>query len=181
MVGGRGGFTPPAFKMATNAASPREGGREELSLALQELGIMEEIYPYEFGPQRNGMKGIFCKNLFLKDRKGQFYLIIFPEDKVIDLKELKVKVHAHRNFSFSSSEDLLAKLGVPPGAVTPLGLIFDPSGSIRVIIDQSLADDPDSLLNFHPLTPDETMLISFSNLETFIKHTGHSFLVLKLN
>lgn len=32
---------------------------------------------------------IYCKNLFLKDRKGSFYLVIYKEDLILDLKFLK--------------------------------------------------------------------------------------------
>lgn len=32
---------------------------------------------------------IYCKNLFLKDRKGSFYLVIYKEDLILDLKLLK--------------------------------------------------------------------------------------------
>lgn len=166
--------------MATNILAPKEGGREHLFLTLLGLGIKTETYPYQNGLGRNGLRGIFCKNLFLKDRKGQFYLIICPEDKTIDLKELKAKLHAHRNFSFGSPEDLFTRLGTAPGAVTPLGLLFDSTPTIRVIIEQRLANSPDTLLNFHPLTPDETMLISFANLDKFVEHTGHSLEILEL-
>ena len=173
----------PTATMATNAVPPMEGERKKrelLSLALQELGIAMETLPYLDRPLRNGMIGVFCKNLFLKDRKGQFYLVICPEDKDVNLKSLKVQLGAHRNFSFGSALDLMGKLGVGPGAVTPLGLIFDTGSSIKVVIDQSLAADPTLLMNFHPLTPDETTLLTFENLETFVKHTGHSLHVLDL-
>ena len=177
------GRPQPTATMASNAGLPREdqrgAGPDILSLVFQQLGIAMETFPYQDLPDRTGMRGTFCKNLFLKDRKGQFYLVICPEGTDVNLKWLKVQLNAHRNFSFGSPEDLRAMLGVSPGGVTPLGLIFDVPPSIRIVIDHSLTVEPDLLLNFHPLAADKTMLLTFENLDKFIKHTGHAVEVLR--
>ena len=59
--------------------------------------------------------GTFCKNLFLKDRRGQYYLVIIHEDERVDLKALKNQLKAHRNLSFATPTDLKDLLGVRPG------------------------------------------------------------------
>lgn len=124
-------------------------------------------------------KGTFCKNLFLKDRKGQFYLVIIPEDFVVDLKYLKQTLGAYRNFSFGKEEDLDRLLGTMPGCVTPYGLSHDAECEVRVIIDATLSE-PHTLLNFHPLVPWLTTLITFSDLNTFVTHSGHQIEVTNL-
>jgi hypothetical protein len=50
--------------------------------------------------RNNSDKTVYCKNIFLKDRKGKFYYIICHEDNNVNLRQLKYKLHAHRNRAF---------------------------------------------------------------------------------
>ena len=177
--------------MATSLAEGGEQGKsgEEVSPSspshlystLSALGIPLQVSPYvDNVDDRNNLPGIFCKNLFLKDRKGQFYLIVVPEDRNVDLKKLKVNLRAHRNFSFVVEEELYSVLGVRAGGVTPFGLLNDTRHVVRVVVDQRLALT-DTSLNFHPLDPDKTFLISFQNLNLFItKCCGHEVEVVNM-
>ncbi|XP_077996582.1 prolyl-tRNA editing protein ProX-like [Glandiceps talaboti] len=156
--------------MATN--KDRGGGRDALLTTLQGIGIKLTTAPYKERGHRNGMTGIFCKNLFLKDRKGQFYLVISSEDTAVDLKWLKRCLNAARNFSFASAEDLSEHLGVEAGCVSPFALINDTHCKIRIILDRNL-QLCNNLLNFHPLNSTETSLISYQDLLVFVKFCGH--------
>lgn len=167
--------------MATyGTPSPMEGGKQLLFLTLQKLGIETETVPYREKPHRSGMKGVFCKNIFLKDRRGQFYLVICCEDKSINMKHLKTQVGAYRNFSFGTEVEMHQKLGVVPGGVTPFGVLFDTTASVTLVIDQDLATS-ESQLNFHPFEPKETTLLKFEQLKHFLNYTGHNFLVLEMS
>lgn len=136
---------------------------------LHALGIPIREFPYGTDDDdRQNVPGLFCKNLFLKDRKGTFYLVITTEEKNVDLKSLKSTVQAHRNFSFATNKDLFQFLGVLPGGVTPFGLLNKPSCNIRIIIDEDLVNS-NADLNFHPLDPVKTFPISFDNLSNFIR------------
>lgn len=153
------------------------GGTEEprdlrVLEALHHLAITTETVPYQYQGQREGMQGIFCKNLLLKDRKGQFYLVVCPEGKNVDLKTLKQDLKAHQNFSFSTTEDLESLLGCCPGAVSPLGVIHDTGNKVRVVIDSNLRDCTE-LLNFHPLDQKLTTLIYLRDLLMFLEHFDH--------
>ena len=65
------------------------------------------------------------KNLLLKSRKGkQIYLVILPDEKHADLKQLAEQLKEKR-LSFVSEEQLPDLLGVPAGTVTPLALMHD--------------------------------------------------------
>ena len=178
-----------AITMASSSASPRgEGGRRvdgfaslfpghsmaELFAILRALGIETRTDIYHQQGLRNGMEGIFCKNLFLKDRKGQFYYLICFEDWKVDLKLLKQKLNAHRNFSFGTPADVEYFLGLQPGNVSPFGLLNPNSKSIRLVIDHRLTVSPHKL-NFHPLLSELTTLLSFSDLNRFITHCGHEY------
>ena len=140
------------------------------------LGIETKTIRYFDPPRPSHMTGIFCKNIFLKDRKGQFYFVICNETTDIDLKKLKSLVRAHRNFSFASTNDLDLKLALTPGAVSPFGLINDPEHSVRFIVDKAMvkeAREKDVLLNFHPIVDFLTTLMSVDDLMKFVAYCGH--------
>lgn len=119
---------------------------------------------------RGELPGGHCKNLFLKDKKGQYWLVVALEDRPIDLKSLDKKIGAAR-LSFGSAERLWEVLGVRPGAVTPLALVNDRAGQVKLVLDKGmLAHDP---LNYHPLVNDRTIALSPDGLLAFLRDTGH--------
>ena len=161
---------------AINLEDSRKTSLVQLFHTLDSLGIETKTTRYFDPPRPSHMKGIFCKNIFLKDRKGQFYYVICNETTDIDLRKLKILVRAHRNFSFASTNDLYLKLALTPGAVSPFGLINDPEHSVRFIVDKAMvkeAREKDVLLNFHPIVDFLTTLMSVDDLMTFVAHCGH--------
>lgn len=77
-----------------------------------------------------------AKNLFVRDdKKRNYYLITVKGDKRVDLKEFR-RQHALRALSFASAEDLLAVLGLIPGAVSPLGILNDIDRRVHVYLDR---------------------------------------------
>jgi Ala-tRNA(Pro) deacylase len=50
------------------------------------------------------MDGIGCKNLFLKDPKNNYYLIILNDHHQISLKDIAQKINSKR-LSFASNEE----------------------------------------------------------------------------
>ena len=93
------------------------------------------------------LPGGHTKNLFLKDARGQLWLISALSETKIDLKRTAGVIGAAK-LSFGSPERLWTALGVRPGAVTALALVNDPEQTVRFVLDAALmACDP---LNFHP-------------------------------
>lgn len=77
-----------------------------------------------------------AKNLFVRDDKGQNYcLITVRGDKRVDLKEFR-NAHGTRRLSFASAQELMAKLGLTPGSVTPLGLLHDAERAVTLYLDR---------------------------------------------
>jgi Ala-tRNA(Pro) deacylase len=71
------------------------------------------------------VSGAHCKNLLLRNRKGtRHYLVIVLSLKSPDLKALTGSLGEDR-LSFASPERLMKFLGLPPGSVSPFGLIND--------------------------------------------------------
>lgn len=115
------------------------------------------------------LPGGHSKNLFLKDAKGQLWLISALGETAIDLKTLPGVIGSAR-LSFGSPERLLGALGVTPGSVTALALINDPDHAVRFVLDAALADaDP---VNFHPLANTATTAISRAGFRRFLAALG---------
>jgi Ala-tRNA(Pro) deacylase len=150
---------------------------EELLCRLDRLGIAHRTYSHppvftvaEAAALRGDLPGGHCKSLFLKDKKGGFWLAVALEDRRVDLKRLATALVAPR-FSFGNADDLYAVLGVRPGSVTPFALVNDPGHRVRVVLDAlMLARDP---LNYHPLANDRTTAIAPADLLRFIAACGH--------
>lgn len=111
------------------------------------------------------LPGGHTKNLFLKDAKGQLWLISALGETAIDLKRLHTVIGSGR-LSFGSPDLMAQTLGVTPGSVTALGLINDADRRVRFVLDAALAQaDP---VNFHPLGNDATTAISQDGLRRFL-------------
>jgi Ala-tRNA(Pro) deacylase len=115
------------------------------------------------------LPGGHTKNLFLKDAKGQLWLVSALQDAAIDLKALPRAIGSAR-LSFGSAELMAETLGVTPGSVTAFGLINDVSHRVRFVLDAGLgASDP---VNFHPLTNTATTAISQVDFRRFLAALG---------
>ena len=115
------------------------------------------------------LPGAHSKNLFLKDAKGQLWLISAEGHAAIDLKSLPPVIGAAR-LSFGSAERLYDALGVTPGSVTALALINDPERKVRFVLDRALAEA--DLVNFHPLTNTATTALSREGFRKFLAALG---------
>jgi len=120
---------------------------------------------------RGTIPGEHTKNLFLRDKRGAYYLVVASEDATIDMKGLHRRLGAKGRFSFGSADALRHLLGVEPGAVTPFAAINDVAGQVAVVLDAGMLAH--ELLNYHPLVNTMTTSISRAGLMTFLKACGH--------
>ena len=116
------------------------------------------------------MQGGHCKNLFLKDKKGVFWLFVTLEEKRVDMSALQKTLGAAR-LSFGKPEYMKEYLGVMPGSVTPFAAINEASQVVRFILDAELLTH--EILNYHPLHNAATTSISSQDLLLFLEHCGH--------
>lgn len=70
---------------------------------------------------RGEIAGAHTKNLFLKDKKGNLFLLVLEESAKVDLKRVHEIIGAAGKVSFGSAELLTEVWGVSPGSVTPFG------------------------------------------------------------
>jgi Ala-tRNA(Pro) deacylase len=151
---------------------------DQLFAALDALGIAHPTvkHPPLFTVEqsralRGQIPGGHTKNLFLRDKKYELYLVVAEEDAAIDLKGLHRLLGAGGRFSFGSADLLREVLGVDPGAVTPFGTINDAQGRVTVVLDAAMmAHDT---VNFHPLVNTMTTSIKRDDLVKFLRATGH--------
>ena len=150
---------------------------DELFAFLDRLGIAHKTttHPALFTVEqsralRGQIPGGHTKNLFLKDKKGAFFLVSALEDAAIELKTLHRRLGAAR-FSFGSAELLGETLGVEPGAVTPFGAINDKAKRVSIVLDAPLMTH--ATLNYHPLVNTMTTSIARDDLVRFLAATGH--------
>ena len=113
--------------------------------------------------------GAHTKNLFLKDAKGQLWLISAEGHAQIDLKRLHTVIGSAR-LSFGNAELMAETLGVTPGSVTAFGLINDADRRVRFVLDGTLAEA--DLVNFHPLTNTATTTVTREGFRTFLSGIG---------
>lgn len=150
---------------------------QDLFNRLDALGIAHctvdhpPLYTVEQSKRLRGdLPGAHSKNLFLKNKKGQMWLVCCLEHRRLDLKTFRHRIDSSA-LSFCSPERLLRYLGVTPGAVTPFAVINDQDSAVRVVLDSALLEiDP---LNFHPLDNTKTTAIAPRDLLTFLQSTQH--------
>jgi Ala-tRNA(Pro) deacylase len=149
---------------------------EDLFAFFDQLGIAHRTLEHpavfrvgEGDEVKAALPGGHTKNLFLKDAKGQLWLVSALQDARIDLKALPGAIGSAR-ISFGSAELMEEALGVTPGSVTAFALINDISRRVRFVLDAGLAAaDP---VNFHPLTNTATTAISQADFRRFLATLG---------
>ena len=131
------------------------------------------VYTVEAALTHSGdLSGFHIKNLFLRDKKRNFFLVTAHFQRQINLKELAVTLNAKGNLSFASDERLYEILGVRPGSVTPLSLINDVNRVVTFYLDKDAPSD-DALINPHPLRNDRTLQLKGRDLYQFIRKLGY--------
>jgi Ala-tRNA(Pro) deacylase len=151
---------------------------QQLFARLDQLGIAHRTveHPPVFTVEdakalRGNLPGHHIKNLFLRNKKEEMWLVVALEDRTIDLKRLGEVLEAGR-LSFGSADRLKRYLGVEPGSVTPLSLVNDVGRAVRLVLDRGVADG--GPVNAHPLVNTMTTALAPADLLRFFEATGHT-------
>lgn len=126
---------------------------------------------------RGNLHGGHVKNLFLRDKKGGYWLLVALEAARIDLRHAATLLAAPR-LSFAKAEELAALLGIQPGAVSPLAVVNDAVGKVQVVLDQAVLEI--SPLHLHPLRNDRTTALASADLLKFLAAAAHEPRILPL-
>lgn len=118
-----------------------------------------------------------AKNLFVRDdKKRKYYLITCLEDKKVNLKEFR-QAQGTRPLTFASEDDLMAKMGLIRGAVTPFGLLANEEKDVVIYIDK---DFENKLMGIHPCDNTATVYVNTRDVIKLIKKHGNELHFVKL-
>lgn len=135
-----------------------------------EVFTVEAMLPY-----LKDVSGAICKNLFLKDKKKNLYLLSAEHTKEVKMNDVAKKIGA-KELRFADESLLFDKLGVTQGCVTAYALVNNPEKDVKFIVDKSLVDGSHPKVNFHPLVNTATTAITSQDFKKFLKLTGHAVL-----
>lgn len=151
---------------------------QDLLQKLEEFGFKTTTHEHEAvftvdesSKIKQDIPGGHTKNLFLKDKKGNFFLVVAEGFAQIKLNSIHGLIGAKGRVSFGKPEALMELLGVKPGSVTAFAPINDTENKVSIIIDEALLRY--ELINCHPLTNEMTTTISKEDLLQFLKHVNH--------
>ena len=113
------------------------------------------------------------KNLFLTTRrKGGYYLLVMRPDAAFSAGAVSRQAGTSR-LCFAAEETLNALLRERSGSVSPLGLIFDREGQVKLLLDSRLRGE--ARLAFHPCLNTYSLAVGTGDfLNRFLPFTGHA-------
>lgn len=158
---------------------------EQLFAFLDQLGIEVQTFEHpalhtvaESQELRGRIDGAHTKNLFLKDRKDNYFLVTVEETANVDLKTIHLSIGAAGKVSFGKPQAMMELLGVVPGSVTVLGLLNDTQHKVKPVIAADLIAS--EVVNVHPLVNTATTSMKSGDLLRFLEATGHEAQILNI-
>ena len=108
--------------------------------------------------------------MFLTNKKkNKFYLVIMDEAKRLDMKLFRELVEESQ-IKMASEEHLHTKMLLPPGTVSPFGLLNNKEHDVQVYIDEEIV--PEEIVCFHPNTNEKTLFLKTTDLFRFLEEIG---------
>lgn len=135
---------------------------------------MEEVAEIEIPYPEADAKTLFIRD----DKKKNYYLITVKGSKRVDLKEFR-KQYQTRPLSFASEQELLEKLGLIAGSVTPLGILNDQDKEVKVFFDRELTENK-GLIGVHPNENTATVWMKTQGLIEIIREHGNEVFIVDL-
>lgn len=131
-----------------------------------ELHQHEPLFTVEDSKRLRGkIKGSHSKNLFLKNKKNNFFLISCEENDEINLKHIS-KLLNLGNVSFAREEYLFKYMGIKPGSVSPFALLNDTNNVVDFYLEKKLHESES--VNFHPLLNNATITMQTNEFIKFM-------------
>ena len=114
-----------------------------------------------------GIEGVRTKTMFLTNKKKtEFYLLIMDDKKRLDMDKFK-EIVASKQIKMASENSLFEKMMLPPGIVSPFGLLNNEDKDIKVYIDKEI--EGEERMCFHPNTNEKTIFLETVDLLKFIE------------
>lgn len=139
--------------------------KEDVLAALGALGIPYELLEHapvhtmeDCRAAEEALGGVMPKNLFLTPRNhASHHLLIARAEAPFRTSRVSRQLGVSR-LSFATAEELMDMLRTLPGAISPMGLLFDGEKKVHLAIDRALRGE--ERLLFHPCVNTATLAIS---------------------
>lgn len=123
------------------------------------------IFTVEEGEDiKHTIPGIHTKNLFLTDKKGQYFLVCVESSKRLPINQFRKLIWV-KDLSFATPEEMKKILNLTSGSVSLFGLIQQPT-NLYLYLDEDLRVS--KKVWRHPNRNDATIMIDHKNLEKFL-------------
>jgi len=117
--------------------------------------------------------GQTLKNLFVRDKGSErFYLVTLLANKRLDMKRLQELVGS-KKLTFGKPDELMAKLGIEPGSVSPLCLLNNPERDVKLFIDREGWEA--ERVNIHPNENTASLVLDRENFHKLVEVLGAKF------
>lgn len=137
----------------------------------------EPLYTIEAAKELDEKMGFpICKNLFLSTRhQTEFYLLFMDGQTKFNTGRISKQVGVPR-MTFAKDEPMWEYLQIRPGAVSPLGLLFDKENHVNFLIDKDVLSM--EKIAMHPCVNTATIVITVPDLlEKVLPYCNHTYQV----
>ena len=148
---------------------------DKLKISYEEISHKEVFTVEEANAIEEQINGVGCKNLFLTNKKGKYYIYVLEDSKQANLKELQIFLNEKR-LSFGKEEELNEILKLTKGSVTPLGIINDKDNLVTILLDKDLID---KRILAHPNVNTKTISLEYKDLIKIIEYTNHNYIIIE--
>ncbi|HCT29517.1 MAG TPA: prolyl-tRNA editing protein [Bacteroidales bacterium] len=147
---------------------------------LSELNIQFEYYEHPPAPTVEeaskywaGIDSTHCKNIFLRNHKGdKHYLVILEYRQAVNIHQLE-KLLKQGKLTFASPQRMMKYLGLEPGSVSPFGLLHDTTNHVHLFLDENLQKA--ERLSFHPNLNTASLIIGYKDFIHFLQWKGNGY------
>lgn len=144
---------------------------------LKELNIEFELVEHEPAVTTEladkfieGIEGVRTKTMFLiNKKKTDWYLLIMDDGKRLDMERFG-EITGTKRIKMASSYSLYEKMMLPPGVVSPFGLLNNAEKDIKVYIDREIINK--ARMSFHPNTNEKTLFIQTPDFLRYLEDIG---------
>lgn len=152
---------------------------------LKELGIEFEIVEHEPALTTEqadsfieGIEGVRTKTMFLTNKKKTDYYLLIMDDKKRLNMDLFGDIVQSKRIKMASPDSLNEKMTLPPGVVSPFGLLNNKEKDIKVYFDREIMSE--KRMSFHPNTNEKTIFIDTTDLTKFIEEISYEVNIIDL-
>ena len=152
---------------------------------LKELGIEFEIVEHELALTTEqadsfieGIEGVRTKTMFLTNKKKTDYYLLIMDDKKRLNMDLFGDIVQSKRIKMASPDSLNEKMTLPPGVVSPFGLLNNKEKDIKVYFDREIMSE--KRMSFHPNTNEKTIFIDTTDLTKFIEEMSYEVNIIDL-